>query len=263
MYALSPSTLSFLMNSIQHSLPDPRNLRRWKADLDAKCGLCGWKNVSHIHILCGCKVALDQGRISFRHDSILKIIKSTIDVKIKEMKTEKVSYPKDTNFEKIKFVKAGTPLRRKKTKKVGLLDMANDWVLNVDLRDKQQAFPPEILVTKDRPDIVMYSREKKIVIILELTSPSEENIEKWRATKMTKYQLLAEHIREAGVYTPHVFTVEVGARGFVSNHSVYVFNSLGVKDRKLVTKMSRCAIRASHFIWINRENKSWVNPVSC
>ena len=103
------------------------------------------------------------------------------------------------------------------------MDEADDWVVNVDFRDNQKPFPPEILVTKDRPDVVIFSRGKKVVIIVELTSPSEENLEKWRYTKKKKYDMLAEHIREANVWTPHVLTVEVGARGFVASHATYVF----------------------------------------
>ena len=46
MYALSPSMLSFVLNSVQDTLPHPRNLRRWKLDVEAACGLCGWKHVN-------------------------------------------------------------------------------------------------------------------------------------------------------------------------------------------------------------------------
>ena len=261
LYAMSPSTLSFILNSIQQSLPDPRNLRRWKANPEAKCSLCNWKNVTHTHILCGCKVALEQGRVSFRHDSILKILQTAIEEKIKCV-VEKGTV---VNSEKIEFVKAGNRRWNKESKrrKTGILDEADDWVVNVDFRDNQKPFPPEILVTKDRPDVVIFSRVKKVVIIVELTSPSEENLEKWRYTKKKKYDLLAEHIREASVWTPHVLTVEVGARGFVASHATYVFNRLGLIDRNLTTKLSRTAIRASHFIWINRDNPKWCKPVAC
>ena len=71
MYGMSPSMLSFILNSVQDTLPHPVNLRRWKIDTQASCKLCGWKNAGFTHILCGCKVALEQGRISYRNDSIL------------------------------------------------------------------------------------------------------------------------------------------------------------------------------------------------
>ena len=48
----------------------------------------------------------------------------------------------------------------------------------------------------------------KVVAILELTSPVEENIEKWREVKATKYERIA---------------VEVGARGFIAKISTIVW----------------------------------------
>ena len=64
LYGMSPSTLSFVLNSVQNTLPDPANLRRWNLSKAPVCSLCNWKNVTHVHILCGCKVALEQGRVS-------------------------------------------------------------------------------------------------------------------------------------------------------------------------------------------------------
>ena len=88
-------------------------------------------------------------------------------------------------------------------------------------------------------------------------------MEEWRIKKQNKYEALAENIRSNKAWSTYVFTVEVGARGFVSKHAIYVFNQLGLTDKKLTHKLSRCAIRASHFIWINRENKEWKSPVRC
>jgi hypothetical protein len=54
LYGFSPSMLSFWLNSIQDTLPDPVNLRRWGKAFEAKCVLCGWTNCSQVHILCSC-----------------------------------------------------------------------------------------------------------------------------------------------------------------------------------------------------------------
>ena len=145
-----------------------------------------------------------------------------------------------------------------------VFDGANDWVLQCDLRNKQQPFPPHILVTTDRPDIVVFSNSTKRVIIIELTCPVEENLEKWREEKRNKYSRLAEAIEGAGSWKATVMTIEVGARGFVSKAVRSTCMRMGLDHKKtgtMVREMSRMAIRCSHFIWINRENKTWETPM--
>ena len=91
----------------------------------------------------------------------------------------------------------------------------------------------------------------KCVIMIELTSPVEENMEKWREIKKTKYEKLAEQIREGGIWTPWVFTIEVGAIGYVARRTQGLWRKLGIGDkegRQLSKKLSRSALRSSHFI---------------
>ena len=210
--------------------------------------------------MCSCKVALEDGRISFRHDSILKVIHNAISTKIEQLKTSG-SIPVATGMQ---FVKAGKRARKNSVqKRVGLLDTASDWIISVDYRSDQAQFPAEIWVTKERPDIVIYSMLLKIVIMLELTAPAEENIADWKVKKKKKYEKIATQIRHGTAWKPHVFTIEVGARGFVASSVQGVLGRLGITDNQLITRMSRTAIRASHFIWINRDNPNWKSPANC
>ncbi|CAC5382484.1 unnamed protein product [Mytilus coruscus] len=62
------------------------------------------------------------------------------------------------------------------SEKCGLLGTATDWQMLVDLKQKLQ-FPPQIAVTNQRPDIVIWSASTKQAILLELTVPWEERIE--------------------------------------------------------------------------------------
>jgi hypothetical protein len=59
--------------------------------------------------------------------------------------------------------------------------------MEVDLK-RQLRFPPEILSTKLRPDIVIWSSRGRKVILLELTVPCEELMEDVYNRKMAKYQ---------------------------------------------------------------------------
>ena len=56
-----------------------------------------------------------------------------------------------------------------------LLRCGNDWVFLFDL-ETGLIFPPEIASTTQRPDIVIYSKSKNIVVLIELTCPLENRI---------------------------------------------------------------------------------------
>ena len=257
MYGMSP-----ILNSVQNTLPHPINLRRWKIDSQAQCGLCGWKNAGLPHILAGCRVALEQGRISYRHDSILKVIEVAIK---RRAETVKIITPMKTGMEPVRFMEQGQKAKKKKKEKTGILDTASDWVVQVDLRKKQTHFSTHIITTTDRPDLVLYSDRAKVVVMIELTSPIEDNLEKWRVLKSTKYEKLAENIREGGLWKPTVLTIEVGARGFAAKRTAGMWRRLGLAEkegRKLTEKISRTAIRCSHYIWICRNTKEWAPPKS-
>ena len=53
---------------------------------------------------------------------------------------------------------------------------SNDWKLLIDLPDANYVFPPEVLATFQRPDIVIWSERLQKILLIELTCPSEENI---------------------------------------------------------------------------------------
>lgn len=265
MYGMSPSLLSFWLNSVQNTLPDPTNLRRWGKQSTASCSLCKWKGCTLQHIICSCKVALEQGRISYRHDSILHCIVKYIKSVMVEQKSSCANQVADADKQSrgpIRFVKQGTVVKKRKRKKVSYWGNHTDWKILMDTRTKQYQIPSCIASSSLRPDICVYSEEAKRVCFIELTSPAEENVKLWKIRKTTKYIDLVSEAKSNG-FTACCRTVEVGARGFVSESSMNVFTLLGFsnKKRKQLTKeMSRTAIRCSHFIWINRDNPQWGNP---
>jgi hypothetical protein len=188
----------------------PKNLKRWGLAGDDKCILCGAGGSGVAHVLSGCKVSLHGGRCRKRHDAILKVLVHEIQVEINKIKNQK-----STTAPKPKwpvFVKEGSekevPKGREQT---GFLDSIKDWEMLVDL-EKQLKFPQWIFSTKLRPDMVLYSTSKKILVIIELTCPSEENIELRHAEKTAKYEDLEMECRKNGWKT-RFFAVEVGARG--------------------------------------------------
>ena len=83
-------------------------------------------------------------------------------------------------------------------------------------------FPSLIITSSERPVIVLYFDLAKVMAIIELTSPAEENMEKWN------YEKLVQNIREGGFRKVFAFTVEVGARGFVAKRTANVWRRVGL-----------------------------------
>ena len=93
---------SFFISSTYDTLPSPSNLKRWKLTTEASCFLCNKDTCTTSHILGACKVALSQGRFTFHHDNVLRIIISNIRSSVKNIK---YLVPTSKQPIKIKFVK--------------------------------------------------------------------------------------------------------------------------------------------------------------
>ena len=65
--------ICFARRSLILSLGNNPNLRRWNIRDSAGCDLCQ-KIQTQLHVFSNCKVALEQGRYTWRHDSILLTI---------------------------------------------------------------------------------------------------------------------------------------------------------------------------------------------
>ena len=121
-------------------------------------------------------------------------------------------------------------------------------------------FPKHIVVTKKRPDIVVFSNSKRRIIIIELTCPCEENMEYWNQEKKDRYADLSSECSQKGWKVAY-FSVDVGARGYVSNSLVFCLKQLGFSNKlsKVVSKNAGdAALRTSFFIWLKRSEKTWV-----
>ena len=68
---LPSSQFSFLLGAGTDTLPIPLNLRRWHLKVDSSCLLCGSKQPA-IHYVLSKPEALQQGRYTWRHDSVLQ-----------------------------------------------------------------------------------------------------------------------------------------------------------------------------------------------
>ena len=96
-------------------------------------------------------------------------------------------------------------------------------------------------------------------MLIELTCPAEEGMHSAEVRKTARYSELCEQIREAG-WTPHLFTVEVGARGFVGRSLIRCLKKLGLNPRTIRQAhkgLSEVAARCTYAIYLARETHDW------
>jgi len=140
------------------------------------------------------------------------------------------------------------------------LEHANDWNILIDGIPQRTRFPPCTGVdTNLRPDIMIYSLSKKIMIWAELTVPLEENVIDAAIRKTKRYLELAKNLRSRR-WTVHPFTIEVGSIGFVADSMMKFLRTIGVnrQQRKwLQRRISLSVARASFLIWCSRFSKKW------
>ena len=228
MDSLSPGQLSFLLRAASDTLPTPLNLRRWRYRLDSKCILCGSVHPTVLHILNACPTALNQGRFTWRRDSVLKCLVHGIK----------------TFLSKDEKLYAELP---------GLRACDNP----------SATVPQNIVATSARPDMVIVSGGN--VKLVELTVPynSPEALRNARQRKESKenYQLLLSELDRLG-YRASLTTLEVGALGHSLPRTHAELRRLlpcveKRKIRQLFDKAGRISITCSHAIFRGRSELNW------
>ena len=161
-----------VLNATVNWVATPDLLKLWGFQDSAKCELCLAPNCTLHHILCNCSVALNTKRYSWRHDSVLLPIQPIFQDLLQKYNSSNQQTKKPELYSN--FIKAGTVKKRKLSKqsskpRYSELNNARDWQLNIDYDSNHLIFPPEILSTDLRPDIVFWSISSKKVILIELT----------------------------------------------------------------------------------------------
>ena len=125
--------------------------------------------------------------------------------------------------------------------------------------DNNYSFPAHIALTQLRPDVVLFSNSLKQVILIELTSPCEENMNTWHINKLNKYNSLVKTI-EMNKWHVNLFAIEVGARGYVSTSVSSCFKRLGLpknESKNVINTLGRIAMECSFYIWLCRNTRVW------
>ena len=172
--------LKILPASTLDVLPSPTNLRCWgNTVVDPYCSLCRAWACTTRHVLGACRVALDQGRCTWRQDNVLGVIVRNMREEIRFSAAANTVQTENSNeLDFISFCKAGEKPVRVQPRQIwfppDLLSAASDWKRLVDSVSAKISFPSCVARTTLRPDIVQYSTSRRIVFWMELTVCAED-----------------------------------------------------------------------------------------
>ena len=195
-----------------------------------RCPFCG-NTQTLLHVLSNCQVALDQGRFTWRHNSVLSNV--------------------------ILLVKSALiPTFRLYSDLPGFLAPGGGSI------------PPHVLVTNLKPDLFIVDDVSRIAVLFELTCPWDGNIDRSHAYKEDRYAPLIADLSRS--YTTYHFSVEVSVRGQVttankSRLKAFVYRVSSDPKRvfkELIPVISKISLLSSFSIFSARNEPSWTNPAT-
>ncbi|CAG9565603.1 unnamed protein product [Danaus chrysippus] len=249
-YDWSPALLKFYLNAFQMTLPDQSNLVRWGKSTEKTCYICGKAVGTAKHLLVGCKVLLDSGQYSRRHDRVLEVIREAVSLSV-----ARAQKGITTNERSVGFVREGSRATKSNVKPYSILKAASDWTIMMDTYEKQYKIPEDICASASRPDIFLFSRILKRVVMIELTVPWETNIPKDHTIKVNKYYELTNELTR-NRFVVDLYAVEVGARGITAKSLYNLLKDLGLPRTHInafLERTSKAALVGSFQIWLGRE----------
>ena len=89
-YGPGPRVIAFVLNAQINSVRTPDMLKLWGYTQTATCALCANVQCTLHHILVNCPFALNQGRYTWRHDSVLLDIERALVELISSFNAKKV-----------------------------------------------------------------------------------------------------------------------------------------------------------------------------
>ena len=228
MWDIPQGVLKFALNAGVNTLPSLDNLKRWGKRVSDRCPFCG--NIETLaHILSNCSSALNQGRFTWRHNSVLC---SIIDLIRPHLKDGMRLYSDMPGYQ---APHGGT-------------------------------IPPHILVTALKPDIVIVNEMSQEVVVFELTCPWDTNIARSHSFKSEKYAPLVADLSRTRVAS--FYSIEVSARGQVTKENHSRLKSFLLKccsdsravSKKITNIASKAALLSSYSIFCARKEPTWENP---
>jgi hypothetical protein len=231
--SLPPKQMEFAVKAVTNGLIT----RRWLSFVsgaNGKCPLCKTQYHTIGHILSGCQISLQQGRYTYRHNNVLRVIRGWI---------KKTLEDNNTAF------RVWTDLP----------DECHDWQLpNGILHKHLQGMRPDIIVSTTT---IEKEVETTTVWIIELTCPTEQRFVASNDLKRRKYEPVAAVFRhQPTIDIVELVPIEVGARGRPAASLRNLKPLLQGNYSKAVEEAGRAAIIASMHIYYGSETLLWTHP---
>ena len=115
-----------------------------------------------------------------------------------------------------------------------------------------------------RPDVVLFSRSSKTIVLLEQTVPLENNDHLAHDRQTTKYSALVTACEENGFKT-HMFALEVGCISYCPHSFLHCFEALGLPKsaaRQIRSEASKTALRSLYVLFSQRHADLGVSSCS-
>ncbi len=125
--------------------------------------------------------------------------------------------------------------------------------------------PTDVVITSQRPDLVIVNRAEKKITLLELSIPFEQNIETTHQYKTDRYSNLIVDIESNG-FNVKYYAIEIGSRGYINTSNIQRLKSFihnHCKDSKLSEArdtISKISLVCSFIIYHSKFDKDWINP---
>jgi hypothetical protein len=183
MWDLPRDVLKFAVNSSIETLPTFTNLRRWGKRASVNCQLCGnMMKQTLFHVLVHCKHTLEQGRLTWMHDSVQNHIVGCL----KSALVGKSSVELYCDLDGLQAPGGGS-------------------------------IPADIIVQGQRPDLVIVERSlhgRRRIALVELTCPWDTDAKRAEEHKTVRYADLKEELSNQE-WNCALYLIEVGARGHI------------------------------------------------
>ena len=238
--------IKFLVGSTHDVLGTPANKVKWGISTSSACKDCNRGYCNLEHILSSCPAALSSGKYTWRHNQVLNVLAAAVEEALSPNRLCKKK-------RWISFVKEGASVQNVSLSRCphgkDWVDRGRSWKVRT-ARDGVQTVPSEIVETRLRPDIVAWSPEAKIVVLIELTVPWESRLEEAHERKLLKYTDLRLECEARG-WECFLYAVEVGCRGYVGKSAGSLLSYLGLRGQErghVVNELCAAAERASYVI---------------
>ena len=125
--------------------------------------------------------------------------------------------------------------------------------------------PPDVIVTSQRPDIVILNRAEKKIVLFELTVSFEKNAESANLRKTRRYMDLTSDLIKKGWAAENI-PFEIGSRGFIDNrnktltYNVMKQHNINIQKKSFIQHISKISLLCSFAIFQAHCQPSWQSP---